>query len=66
MAWTIALILLGNWVVGLMSGAQLGLFLHAFLLGALLSLLLGALGCARQARLSPPPGRSTGRPGPAP
>lgn len=48
MAWTIALILLGNWVVGFFSGAELGLWLHGFLLGAVLALLIGSLHLARQ------------------
>ncbi|MDR0966057.1 MAG: hypothetical protein LBM75_06090 [Myxococcales bacterium] len=55
MAWTIALILLGNWVVGMFSGAQLGLWIHGFLIGAVLSLLIGALNLARQARTQPQP-----------
>ena len=48
MAWTLALILLGNWVVGLFSGAELGLWLHGFLVLALSSLTIGALQLARR------------------
>lgn len=57
MAWTIALILLGNWVVGFFSGAELGLWLHGFLLGALLAALVGALNLARQRQGDRPPPR---------
>lgn len=70
MAWTIALILLGNWVVGFFSGAELGLWLHGFLLGAVLSLFVGALNLARQSRgarpLRRPPAAARAHPVPPP
>ncbi|MGI5865903.1 MAG: hypothetical protein ACOX6T_28130 [Myxococcales bacterium] len=41
MAWTIALLLLGNWVVGLASGARLGWWLHVAFVLAVVSALMG-------------------------
>ncbi|HCF57591.1 MAG TPA: hypothetical protein DFS52_06310 [Myxococcales bacterium] len=44
MAWTIALLLLGNWVVGLASGAHLGWWLHVAFVLAVVSALMGLTG----------------------
>ena len=40
MLWTMAVILVGLWVLGMVSGASLGLWIHLFLLFALVSLIL--------------------------
>jgi hypothetical protein len=40
MMWTIAVILLVLWVLGMVSGAHLGLWIHLFLVLALLALIL--------------------------
>jgi hypothetical protein len=40
MLWTMAIILLVLWVLGMVSGAALGWWIHLFLLFALLSLIL--------------------------
>jgi hypothetical protein len=53
MAWSIALILFGNWVLGLWSGAQLGQWVHLLLLGACISFVMGLIDVAARSRGSP-------------
>jgi hypothetical protein len=59
MAWAIALILFGNWVLGIASGASLGWWIHLMLLGALVSAAMGTVGQAARIRRGNRP-RNTG------
>lgn len=43
MLWTIAVILLVLWVLGMVSGASLGLWIHLFLLFALVAVILAVV-----------------------
>jgi len=43
MYWATAMLLLANWVLGLVSGARLGVWIHFMFALALVSLALGAL-----------------------
>lgn len=60
MAWAIALILLGNWVLGIASGASLGWWVHLMLVGALVSVAMGAVGQAARIRRGAQPPRGDG------
>ena len=42
MLWTMAVILLVLWVLGMVSGASLGVWIHLFFLFALVALILAA------------------------
>ncbi len=47
MFWTISAILFVLWVLGLVSGAEVGLWVHLFLVLGLVSLILAVAGSAR-------------------
>lgn len=49
MLWTMAIILVVLWVLGMVSGASLGLWIHLFLLFALVSLILAVANRAKVA-----------------
>jgi hypothetical protein len=49
MLWTITVILLGLWLLGLVSGAALGAWIHLFLLFAVVSLILAVVRGGRAA-----------------
>ncbi|MFZ5468432.1 MAG: lmo0937 family membrane protein [Myxococcota bacterium] len=48
MLWTMAMILFVLWVLGMVSGAPLGMWIHLFLLSALVAALLALMGLARR------------------
>lgn len=47
MLWTMAVILLVLWILGMVSGAALGWWVHLFLVLALVSLILAVAGRGR-------------------
>jgi hypothetical protein len=47
MLWTMAVILLGLWVLGMVSGAQLGMWVHLFFAFGLVAALLALLSSGR-------------------
>jgi hypothetical protein len=49
MLWTITIILFVLWVLGLVSGAQMGMWIHLLLLFALTSLVLAVIRRGRTA-----------------
>jgi hypothetical protein len=49
MLWTITAILLVLWILGLITGSTVGLWVHLFLVFGLVSLALAVVGSARPA-----------------
>lgn len=54
MFWTITAILLVLWVLGMVSGASVGMWIHLLLAFSLVSLLLAVMGAARRPLQAPP------------
>jgi hypothetical protein len=50
MLWTITAILLVLWILGLVTGSTVGLWVHLLLLFGLVTLVLAVMGSARVAR----------------
>lgn len=58
MLWAIGILLLANWVLGLVSGAALGMWIHLMLVFALIALALAAVNSVsrrRAPRVNGPP-----------
>jgi hypothetical protein len=47
MLWAIGIILLANWILGLLSGAALGAWVHLLLVTGLIALVFGVLDALR-------------------